>query len=259
MRVFALSDLHADYPENLAWLQSLSGVDYRDDLLVLAGDISDDLSVLEHVLSKLVGSFGQVLFVPGNHELWVRVGEHDCSLEKYRHINKLCHQLGVITDVYSSAGLSLVPLLGWYDFTFGEPDKYLRRAWRDFRACRWPEHLDSMAAVTDYFLDLNRSRLAERNDTVISFSHFLPSLAVMPERIPVQRRRVYPVLGSDRLGDQVRALGPDLHIYGHSHVNQLVRLEGTTYVNNAFAYPDELRISRKKLLCVWERDVGLLC
>ena len=259
MRVFALSDLHADYPENLAWLQTLSGEDHQEDVLVLAGDVSDNLALLEQVLGQFVRSFGQVLFVPGNHELWVRNGDYDCSLEKYRHINRLCHKLGVITDVFSNDGLSLVPLLGWYDFSFGEPDKYLRRAWRDFRACRWPDHLDSPAAITDYFLELNLPRLAERNDTVISFSHFLPSLAVMPERIPIHRRRVYPVLGSDRLGEQVRVLGPDLHIYGHSHVNQAISLEGTTFINNAFAYPEEERISRKKLLCVWESGSGLLC
>ncbi|MFN3162416.1 MAG: metallophosphoesterase [Pseudohongiellaceae bacterium] len=271
MRVFALSDLHADYPENLAWLRGLgAGVsadqsseheagDYCADLLILAGDVSDDLQVLEQVLRLLSERFAQVLFVPGNHDLWVRSGDHDCSLEKYQAVNALCHKLGVITDVYQTGSLSLVPLLGWYDFTFGEPDKYLRRAWRDFRACRWPADLDSAAAVTDYFLKLNQPRLTARNDTVISFSHFLPSLAVMPAQIPVHRRRVYPVLGSDRLGEQVRALQPDLHIYGHSHVNQVINLEGTTFVNNAFAYPDEQRISRKRLLCVWDSDTGLQC
>jgi len=259
MRVYALSDLHADYPENFAWLQGLSSGDYGEDVLLLAGDVSDDLAMLEQVLRMLVDCFGQVLFVPGNHELWVRRGEHDCSLAKYRYINRLCREMGVITDVYESGGLSLVPLLGWYDFSFGEPDKYLRRAWRDFRACRWPDSLDSAAAITRYFLELNKAHLAVRNDTVISFSHFLPSLAVMPARIPAHRRRVYPVLGSDRLGDQVRSLQPDLHVYGHSHVNQLISLDGTTFVNNAYAYPAEQRISRKRLLCVWERDAGLLC
>lgn len=259
MRVFALSDLHADFPDNMAWLQGLEPAEYCEDILVLAGDVSDKLGVLEEVLRLLASRFGKVLFVPGNHELWVRHGEHDCSLEKYRAVNKLCHRLGVITGILDCENLSLVPLLGWYDFSFGEPDRYLRRAWRDFRACRWPEELDSAAEVTRYFLAKNQARLKVRNDTVISFSHFLPTLAVMPEHIPVHRRRVYPVLGSEALGEQVRVLQPDLHIYGHSHVNQLINLDGITFVNNAFAYPEEKRISRKRLLCVWERGRGLLC
>lgn len=259
MRVYALSDLHADYPENMAWLRDLETADYCQDILILAGDVSDSLQVLEEVLAILVSRFGKVLFVPGNHELWVRDGDHDCSLAKHRAINSLCHKLGVITEVLEYQDLSLVPLLGWYDFSFGEPDRHLRRAWRDFRACRWPQELNSAAEVTRYFLNQNRARLKVRNDTVISFSHFLPTLAVMPETIPAHRRRVYPVLGSDALGEQVRSLQPDLHIYGHSHVNQVINLEGITFVNNAFAYPEETRISRKRLLCVWDRERGLLC
>ena len=42
-----------------------------------------------------------------------------------------------------------------------------------------------------------------------------------------------------------------MHIYGHSHVNRCVTIEGVTYVNNAFAYPHELRIASKQLLCVY--------
>jgi predicted phosphodiesterase len=43
MRVFALSDLHIDYEVNAGWVKSLSSVDYLDDVLILAGDISDKL------------------------------------------------------------------------------------------------------------------------------------------------------------------------------------------------------------------------
>ena len=72
----------------------------------------------------------------------------------------------------------------------------------------------------------------------------------MPEYIPLDKRRVYPVLGSRGLGRQVSQLKPDTHIYGHSHLNQLVKIDDISYVNNAFAYPKEDRISRKKLLSV---------
>ena len=76
----------------------------------------------------------------------------------------------------------------------------------------------------------------------------------MPSYIPEDRRRIYPVLGSDGLGEQVKQLNPDIHIYGHSHVNQSVELENIRYVNNAFARPTENRIARKQLHCVLELD-----
>jgi len=81
----------------------------------------------------------------------------------------------------------------------------------------------------------------------------------MPSQIPQHRRRVYPVLGTEKLGEQVRRLRSDVHVYGHSHVNQATTLDGTHYVNNAFAYPDEQRIARKELICVWNSKEGIAC
>lgn len=259
MRVFALSDIHVDYDQNRNWLEALSETDYQQDLLLLAGDITEDLTLLSEVLTSLAQKFSCVLFVPGNHDLWVRQGGHDCSLQKYQAIELLCSELGIVTGEFHDGELSIVPLLGWYDFSFGQPDRYLQRAWRDFRACRWPAGLDDEQAVTRFFLGCNEARLGVRNDTVISFSHFLPRLDVMPAQIPEHRRRVYPVLGSNALGEQVSCLQPDLHIYGHSHVNQAIELDGTLYINNAFAYPNERRIARKNLLCVWDSDAGIQC
>lgn len=259
MRVFALSDIHCDYPQNLDWVRELSVNDYRQDVLLLAGDVSDDLALLGDVLSQLAERFVQVVFVPGNHELWVRNDESGCSLEKFHTVQALCEELGVATGLCRFDGLSIVPLFSWYDFTFGAPDRHLRRAWRDFRACSWPAGLDDEVAITEHFLSMNEDRLDEQNDCVISLSHFLPRLDVMPERIPERRRRVYPVLGSERLGVQLDRLQPHLHVYGHSHVNQAVELNGIRYVNNAFAYPDEQRIARKQLLCVWDAEKGMRC
>ncbi len=249
MRIFAVSDLHVDYPDNRAWVQSLADEDFADDVLILAGDISDDLGMLSETLALLAATFAHVCFVPGNHDLWVQ-DEETCSLQKLATIESLCTTLQVETGVLHLGTTSIVPLYSWYDFSFGEPGRYLRRAWRDFRACQWPASLPNELALTEFFLARNERRLQIRNEQVISFSHFLPSIAVMPAQIPAHRRRVYPVLGSERLGEQVLQLQPDIHVYGHSHVNQDIELDNIRYVNNAFAYPSEARIARKQLKCL---------
>lgn len=251
MRVFAISDLHADYPENLLWILQLSNADYQQDVLVLAGDVTDSLEILAQVLRALRAKFREVMFVPGNHELWIHNDDLDCSLEKFRVIASLCEAEGIRQSVHSCGEVSFVPLYSWYDFSFGEPDRHLRRAWRDFKACVWPTELVDSAAVNRHFLAMNEPVLDTKNSTVISFSHFLPRIDVMPKRIPQERRRVYPVLGSEALGEQVKKLQPHIHIYGHSHVNQSIELESIRYVNNAFAYPKEERIARKRLHCVY--------
>lgn len=252
MRVFAVSDIHVDYAENLEWILALDEKEYADDILILAGDVTDKMALLEQVFVSLAASFKAVLFVPGNHELWVQEADFDCSLRKFEAIAKLCESCGVHADVLELSDISFVPLYSWYDFSFGEPDRHLRRAWRDFRACSWPEHLSESHAISEYFLELNVPKLATSNDTVISFSHFLPRIDVMPSGIPEKRRNVYPVLGSEALGEQVRKLNPTIHVYGHSHVNQAIELDDIHYVNNAFAYPSEAHIARKQLKCIYE-------
>ena len=47
MRVFALSDIHIDYSENAKWIANLSVTEYQDDVLIVAGDVSDTQSLLD--------------------------------------------------------------------------------------------------------------------------------------------------------------------------------------------------------------------
>ena len=257
MRFFALSDIHVDYPENMQWVRELDPKEYSEDILILAGDVTDDLELLSTVFSSLREKFSDVLFVPGNHELWLRNEDVDCSLEKFSVIQQLCQAHDIKTRVTHYDQVSVVPLFSWYDYSFGEPDRHLLRGWRDFRSCRWPDTLSDMLAVSSHFLSLNEDRLHTTNEVVISFSHFLPRIDVMPAQIPSKRRIVYPVLGSAALGQQIATLAPDIHIYGHSHVNRSIELDATRFVNNAFAYPSEERISRKQLHCVLDTEVQL--
>lgn len=71
MRVFALSDIHVDYEVNAEWVAGISLCDYRDDVLILAGDVTATLRLLDWCLTALAVRFKKVLFVPGNHDLWV--------------------------------------------------------------------------------------------------------------------------------------------------------------------------------------------
>ena len=88
-RVFALSDIHLDHDLNARWLSALSMQDYRDDILLLAGDVSDRSSVLERCFADLAKRFHTVLYVPGNHDLWVlREPSFATSLDKYRFIRQ---------------------------------------------------------------------------------------------------------------------------------------------------------------------------
>ena len=255
VRVFLLSDIHVDYRGNRDWVAALSDAEYREDILLLAGDVSDSPRLLGETLARLVGKFSRVFFVPGNHELWVRRCRTADSMAKFDAVLAIAADCGAATEPWQSATLRIVPMFSWYDFSFGAPGDRLNAGWADFRACRWPSGLDA-ASITARFLAMNPSYPPDPSRVVISFSHFLPRIDVMPDRIPQRHRYLYPVLGSARLGSQVARLDPDIHAYGHSHVNQRCVIEGVEYVNNAFGYPSETRISRKALISIFDTDAG---
>lgn len=256
MRVFAVSDIHLDYPENQRWLLDLSAFDFQSDILILAGDVTDNLALLSYCFEVLVQKFLKVLFVPGNHELWVnRVGTREASnissLEKHNKVVKLAIGHGIVTEPYTIEKVTIVPLQSWYDYSFGEPCEKLKEVWADFRFCSWPNNMHALD-VTHYFLEQNQNYLNESNQTLISFSHFLPRIDLMPSFVPQKYQYLYPAFGSQLLETQIRQLQPDIHVYGHSHLNTHQTLDNIVYINNAFGYPSEGRIAKKTLLSVYE-------
>jgi predicted phosphodiesterase len=252
MRIFALSDIHVDYDVNARWVSGLSAAEYQDDVLILAGDVTDTLPLLEWCLTTFARRFKKVLFVPGNHDLWViRDDPRKNSLQKFDDVCAAVESSGASMQAFRERGVSIIPLLGWYDYSFGTPGEELKSAWMDYRACRWPDGYTE-DDVTTHFAALNDRQVSPAGDMIITYSHFLPRIDVMPGYIPRSRKLLYPILGSARLDLQLRKLHSRMHVYGHSHVNRQATIDGVTYINNAFGYPSETWIASKDLLCIHE-------
>jgi predicted phosphodiesterase len=257
MRVFAISDVHTDYRENL---QLLAGVSrYRDDALILAGDVSHDLEVLRQTLGLLLERFRYVFFVPGNHELWVRKGEYEDSLQKFHAILRLCASLGVRTEPECvGAGqdrVCIVPLFSWYTRPEEGSDSLFRdrpleepatTMWTDDYLVKWPAQL----RPAQFFRDLNDARASAAHEvSCISFSHFMPRsdlmFATAEETPPLRPDPHAPhfnfsrVAGSTLIEEQIRKLDSRVHVYGHQHRNRHRRYEGIWYVSNCLGYRDE--------------------
>ena len=252
MRVYALSDIHVDYGVNAKWVADVSVTDYRDDVLILAGDVTDALRLLGWCLTILSTRFRKVLFVPGNHDLWVvRDGREKTSLQKFQEVSAVVKDSGASMQPFHEHGVSIFPLLGWYDYSFGEPSEELTSIWMDYHACRWPSGFKERE-ITAHFAAFNDKHIATVGNKVITFSHFLPRIDVMPRLIPEDKQRLYPVLGTIQLERQLRRLNPSIHVYGHSHVNRRITIDRVSYINNAFGYPRETWIASKRLLCIHE-------
>jgi predicted phosphodiesterase len=265
-RIFALSDLHVDYQDNMAWVQALSSTEYTHDTLILAGDVSDDLHKLQAALAALRTKFAEVFFVPGNHELWIRRKECTDSMTKFWRVLELCAALGVRTSpakvgtARGHTGVWVVPLFAWYVqpeegrgslFVPKEGEDATLEMWADNYFTTWPL-LGQGGTVAEAFLRLNDARLHRPYDApVISFSHFLPRIELMYRtaqestaagmalRDPHPRFNFSRVAGCVGLEAQIRQLGSMIHVYGHQHRNRHRRIEGVLYISHCLGYPAE--------------------
>lgn len=251
MRVFAVSDVHTDFKDNLLLLRGLSSTSYRDDALIVAGDVADQLPVISETLRVLRSKFRYVAYTPGNHELWVRTGGGD-SIEKLHSILALCDELGVYTRPVRAGGIWLVPLFSWYSPAFGGEettgDDELA-GWADFYFCRWPKGITEIAS---FFLKMNEPYLRPFDAPVISFSHFLPRRDLLPAVEHLRFKALPKVAGCHELEEQVRRLGARVHIFGHSHIPCDRVIDGVRYVHNALGYPRERNNRSFSLKIVWD-------
>jgi predicted phosphodiesterase len=248
MRILVGSDFHVDHKENLLWFEQLSREDFRNDMLLVVGDVANDIPLFTHVMSLLTERFFKVLYVPGNHDLWIKRADTGSSFDKLAAIRALCADLDIGMKPYAHGDTLIVPLNGWYDYSFGLPGDILRSAWMDYRRCDWEGQSD--ADISAMFDNENIAPDTSGFKSIISFSHFLPRIDLMPARLPEKYHFLFPVLGTTRLEARIRALGSSLHFYGHSHLNRQVVKDGVTYINNAFGYPSERNIAARTLLHV---------
>ena len=253
MRLFALSDLHVDFEENREWVYSLSKIDFTEDILILAGDICDEPEGMKKFFGYILKIFKKVFFVPGNHDLWVLKQPGVNSIEKFEMVMELARVFSISIKTEVIKNIAIIPLSGWFDYSFGVPDSETKKRWSDFYACRWPENFDEKE-ITRFFINKNDVFLPDNRilKEKITFSHFMPRIDLMPHFIPAHKTTIYPFLGSVEIEKLLNTIGSDIHIYGHSHFNLYKELDGRLYINNAFGYPYEKNITRKKLFLIKE-------
>jgi len=273
MRVWTVSDLHAEYKQNMKWLEDISLNEYQQDTLIVAGDVANSLELVRSVLEVLVKRFARVFYTPGNHDLWVKtrgVTETD-SLARYRELMDACQQLGVHTRPLRVGPVWIVPIVSWYHNDFDtEPDLVvplgmslkqsvppIQKACSDYRMCVWPRSVHEEGqdpggrALAELFDQMNEPSLTqletvlemERDDPhppdVITFSHFLPRLELIPEKRMLFFAGLPQAVGSTFVEDRLRALGSKAHIFGHTHFLWDQVIDGVRYVQFALGSPKE--------------------
>jgi predicted phosphodiesterase len=262
LKVFIISDLHTDYKANLEWVSSLRkrlGVNGEENVVVVGGDVSSNLATLRSTLARLKDAFDDVVFVPGNHDVWT----HDCSVKKLLQVLGVCEELGVYTrPVVFCNELCIFPMQSWYSSSWDkEPDlpddlqhrngDFVRR-WADFRKCKWQGVCSQEEFVTvssnsttlsDWMASLNEGFIRaweedeDRAPRILTLSHFLPRQELCPEKWALVEPNLPKVVGSDALERQLRQLrsaassSAHVHCFGHTHIPYDLDLDGIRYVS----------------------------
>ncbi|MDR3537689.1 MAG: metallophosphoesterase [Acetobacteraceae bacterium] len=253
MRLWAIADLHLAAERNRAGLLALGH--YPEDWLIVAGDVCESIDLFAEALGWLTHRFARVIWVPGNHELWLtdRGQETRSSVAKYASLVAAARRCGVLTPedpfvAWPPTGDVIVPLCTLYDYSFRPDDIALADvvAWAaELRNVAADEHLISAAPFQGMVewcaqrCDETEMRLARElppDARTILVGHYpLRQDLVRIPRIP----RFTPWCGTTRTEDWHRRYNAVVAVSGHLHVRRTDWRDGTRFEEVSLGYPKQ--------------------
>ena len=254
MKLWAIADLHVGFRENREALAAVPA--HPDDWLLIAGDAGDTPAHLDFVLRTLGPRFRQLVWVPGNHDLWTprALNVEDRGVAHYERLVALCRRHGVLTPEdpvpqWPGDGplRAIVPLFLLYDYSFAPAevgpdaavawarDAGLRSADEDLLS---PHPFESRAAWCAARVAAAEARLATlpRDARLILVNHFplRADLAVLP-RIP----RFTIWCGTRRTEDWHRQFNVEAVVYGHLHLRSSRVIDDVRFEEVSLGYPKQ--------------------
>jgi hypothetical protein len=266
MKLYAISDLHLANRVNREGLLAMPA--QPDDWLILAGDVGETESQLHFALSVLAPRFQQLIWVPGNHDLWSMGSDSDRLMgeAKYLQLVKICRSYGCLTpeDPYpewpgdtqeDGSGYVIAPLFLLYDYTF-RPDHIPPE-----EAVAWAEE-SGVLCSDEYLLKPHPypSRPAWCQARVAATERRLEAAlaggrkSILVNHFPlledlVQLRRIprFSIWCGTRLtNDWHRRFRAAVVVYGHLHIKSTQFRDGVRFEEVSLGYPRD-----------WNRDLGV--
>ncbi len=254
MRLHGISDLHVASSMNRDAVKALPA--HPDDWLIVAGDVGETPAQLEWTLRVLRSRYRQLVWVPGNHELWTLPND-PVQLRgeaRYLHLVELCRSLGVLTpeDPYAvldtgDEAVVVAPLFLLYDYTF-RPDgltmeEALERAWRSGTVCA-----DELLLAPDPYPTREawcRARVAwtEARLAAVPGQHRLVLVSHFPLRQDVVHLPTIPDFalwcGTRLTEDWHRRFRAAAVVMGHLHTPGVWWRDGVRFEEVSLGYPQQ--------------------
>ncbi|MEV0460917.1 metallophosphoesterase family protein [Catellatospora methionotrophica] len=254
--VWAVSDLHLSYADNRTLADGLSP-HTPADWLIVAGDVADQFAAVRTGLARLRERFAQVIWAPGNHELWTPPDDpvRLRGRERYDALVEMCRSLDVRTpeDPYlrhhgPDGPVAIAPLFVLYDYTFRPPgcatkaeglayahrtgivctDEYLlhpdpypsREEWCAARLAH-TEALLSTVEATERTVLVNHYPLVREPTLILRYPEFAQWCGTTATADWHLRHRAHTV------------------VYGHLHIPRSTRHDGVPFEEVSVGYPRE--------------------
>lgn len=259
MNIGILSDLHVDHnnAEGDQTVQEALARVARErdtDLLIVAGDVSNDYELTLNVLREIEDRAGvPCLFVPGNHDLWNILHPdrdawkiHDALQAFERNLAAAPYEIGTDWVVIGDSG--------WYDFSFGDPrfgpEKFAemehgKRVWKDKLYAKWDR---SPGEVSEYFrLKLKDQLEWYRDRNVILVTHVVPDERLTVPTPNAEWEYFNAFLGSRSYGELIRQYGGSVKyaVSGHVHYRKRLQAGDTELICNCLGDKREWRHSER--------------
>jgi 3',5'-cyclic AMP phosphodiesterase CpdA len=254
--LLAISDLHVSHAENRAIIDALRPLD-AGDWLIVCGDVSESIVDFEWALATLRERFAEVIWVPGNHDLWTESGGREAlgGEARYRGLLEICRRLEVLTPeddyaVWRGPGgpLTVAPLFVLYDYTFGRDagmtkEQALARAYEAGVVCSdelmlHPDPYPSREAWCHRRVELTAARLerCEPGVPILIANHF--PLVEGPTRV-LRHPEFAQWCGTTLTADWHRRFDIATVVYGHLHVPRTTWHDGVRFEEVSLGYPQE--------------------
>ena len=255
MKLLAISDLHVGHRINREAVASIRPS--PDDWLILAGDLGEKEEHLQWCFTNLLPKFRQLIWVPGNHELYT-TPKDPCQLrgeERYRWLVKRCQAHGVLTPedpwpLWPGDGppTRIAPLFIGFDYSFGpEGPPASVVAWAAEDGIRstderllFSDPYPSLDAWCAARLQVTQARLdaCDPNERLVLINHYpLRRDLIRLFRIP----RFVPWCGTVHTHDWHTRYPVDVVVHGHLHMRATDWRDGVRFEEVALGYPRHWR------------------
>lgn len=241
-----VSDLHVDRWEHAPF----DWVRYKKaNIVVIAGDVSDELSQVILELNKACDVYDNVLYVDGNHEHSHHMNDLEYAIRAIRDGMKGRPNFTYLHDNnFTKDGITFVGANAWWDFKICEPNVSQSSA-IDCFDMGWNKKNMDKAAVVESIISTSKNQhqmLVDRIEAirdatrVCVVTHTVPDKAFLSKNYPPANKGNSAHYGNSLISELSKLDKVKYFVFGHNHDAFLKDYKnGKMYINNARGRPQD--------------------